>query len=52
MTKAWLNSFSVLQLKEVVRAKDSALSSALLKIGEGIVDEEVASLLKSRLRHL
>ena len=49
-TKAWLNGFSVLQLKEVVRAKDPALSSALLKIREGIVDEEVASLLKSRLR--
>ena len=49
-TKAWLTGFSVLQLKEVVRAKDPALSSALLKIREGIIDEEVTSLLKSRLR--
>ena len=49
-TRTWLNGFSVLQLKEIVRAKDPALSSALLKIREGIIDEEVASLLKSRLR--
>ena len=49
-TKAWLTGFSVVQLKEVVRTKDPALSSALLKIREGIVDEEVASLLKNRLR--
>ena len=49
-TKAWLNGFNVLQLKEVVRAKDPALNSALLKIRKGIVDEEVTSLLTSRLR--
>ena len=51
-TKIWLNSFSVMQLKEPVRAKDPTLSAALLKIREGIIDDEVASLLKSRLRHI
>ena len=49
-TKLWLNFFSVMQLKEPVRAKDPTLSTSLLKIREGIVDDEVASLLKSRLR--
>ena len=39
-----------MQLKEPVRAKDPTLSISLLKIREGIVDDEVASLLKSRLR--
>ena len=51
-TKIWLNSFSVMQLKETVRAKDPALSTALLKIREGIVDDSVSSLLKSRLRSI
>ena len=46
----WLSHFSVMQLKGTVRAKDSALNIALLKIREGIVDDEVASLIKSRLR--
>lgn len=41
-----------MQLKEIVRAKDSALNAALLEIREGIVDDEVASLLKSRLRSI
>ena len=41
-----------MQLKETVRAKDSTLNAALLKIREGIVDDEVASLLKSRLRSI
>ena len=49
-TKIWLNSFSVMQLKEPVRAKDPTLSTSLLKIREGIVDDEVSFLLKSRLR--
>ena len=48
-TKLWLNSFSVMQ---PVRAKDPTLSSALLKIREGIIDNKVAFLLKSRLRHI
>ena len=51
-TKIWLNSFSVMQLKEPVRAKDPTLSAALLKIREGIIDDEVASLLKNRLRDI
>ena len=51
-TKIWLNSFSVMQVKEPVRAKDPILSVALLKIREGIIDDEVASLLKSRLRDI
>ena len=46
----WLSHFSVMQLKETVRAKDSALNIVLLKIRECIVDDEVASLIKSRLR--
>jgi len=48
----WLNGFSVIQLKEIVKAKDPVLSSTLLKLSKGIVNEEVASLLKSRLRHI
>ena len=48
-TKVWLNSFSVMQLKEPVRAKDSTLSAVLLKIREGIVDDQVSSVLKSRV---
>ena len=40
-TKIWLNSFSVMQLKEPVRAKDLTLSAALLKIREGIIVDEV-----------
>ena len=51
-TKIWLSHFSVMQLKETVRTNDSALSAALLKIREGIVDDEVTSLLKSRLRSI
>ena len=51
-TKIWLSHFSIMQLKETVRAKDSALNAALLKIREGIVDNEVASLLKGRLRSI
>ena len=47
-TKIWLNSFSVMQLKEPVRAKDPTLSTSPLKIREGIVDDEVSFLLKSR----
>ena len=50
-TKLWLD-FSVMQLKEIVRAKDPALSSVLLKIREGNVDEQVTTLLKSRLRQV
>ena len=49
-TKIWLSSFSIMQLKEPVRAKDPTLSATLLKIREGIVDDEVASVLKGRLR--
>ena len=51
-TKIWLSHFSIMQSKETVRAKDSALNAALLKITEGIVDNEVASLLKGRLRSI
>jgi len=47
-TKPWFN-FSILQLKEIVRAKDAMLSSILLKIREGICDDQVDSVLKSRL---
>ena len=43
----WFN-FSILQLKEIVRAKDATLSSILLKIREGICDDHVDSVLKSR----
>ena len=39
-----------MQLKAIVRAKDPALSFILLKIKEGTVDNEVDSVLKSRLR--
>ena len=39
-----------MQLKEIVRAKDPALSSILLKIREGTIDNDVDSVLKSRLR--
>ena len=48
-TKIWLNSFSVMH---PVRAKDPTLSAARLKIREGIIDNKVAFLLKSRLRHI
>ena len=47
-TKLWFN-FSILQLKEIVRAKDPVLSSILLKIREGICDVQVESVLQSRL---
>ena len=47
-TKLWFN-FKLLQLKEIVRAKDSNLISVLLKIREGVCDEQVDSVLKSRL---
>ena len=47
-TKSWFK-FAILQLKEVVRAKDPTLSSTLLKIRNGICDEQVASVLKSRI---
>ena len=47
-TKVWFN-FSILQLKEIVRAKDPVLSSILLKIREGICDDHVESVLKSLL---
>ena len=49
-TKTWLGGFSIVQLKEIVRAKDPSLSSILLKIREGTVDNKVDSVLKSRLR--
>ena len=49
-TKTWLSGFSIVQLKEIVRAKDPILSSILLKIREGTVDNKVDSVLKSRLR--
>ena len=48
-TKIWLNTFSVMQLKEPVRSKDPTLSAVLLKIREGIVDDQVSSVLKSRV---
>ena len=48
-TKAWLN-FAIIQLKEVVRAKDAILSTILLKIRNGVCDEQVASVLKGRLK--
>ena len=51
-TKIWLSHSSVMQLKETVNAKDSALNATLLKIREGIVDDEVVSLLESRLRSI
>ena len=47
-TKLWFN-FSILQLKEILRAKVPVLSSILLKIREGICDNHVESVLKSRL---
>ena len=47
-TKLWFN-FSILQLKEIVRAKDPVLSSILLKIREGICDVQVESVLQSHL---
>ena len=50
-TKPWLN-FAILELKEVVRAKDATLSSILLKIRNGICDEQVSSVLKGRLTHM
>ena len=43
-TKICLNSFSVIQLKEPVKAKDPNLSAALLKITEGIIDVEITSV--------
>ena len=49
-TNIWLSGFSIVQLKEIVRAKDPALSSILLKIREGTIDNDVDSVLKSRLR--
>ena len=39
-----------MQLKEIVTARDPALSSILLKIREGTIDNDVDSVLKSRLR--
>ena len=39
-----------MQLKEIVRAKDPALSSILLIIREGTIDNDVDLVLKSRLR--
>lgn len=47
-TKLWLK-FAILNLKEVVRAKDPILSSILLKIRIGICDDQVVSVLKDRL---
>ena len=47
-TIPWVN-FSILQLKEVVRAKNLILSSVLLKIRDGICDDQVTSVLKSLL---
>ena len=49
-TKILLSGFSIVQLKEMVRAKDPALSSILLIIREGTIDNDVDSVLKSRLR--
>ena len=48
-TIPWVH-FSILQLKEVVRAKDATLSSILLKIRDGICDDQVASVLQSRIK--
>ena len=42
--------FAILQLKEVVRAKDAILSTFLLKIRNGVCDEQVTSVLKGRLK--
>ena len=47
-TKLWLK-FAILNLKEVVRAKDPILSSILLKIRIRICDDQVVSVLKDRL---
>ena len=47
-TKHWFN-FKILQLKEIVRAKDPNLSSVLMKIREGVCDEQVDLVLKSRV---
>ena len=47
-TKLWFN-FKILQLKEIMRAKDANLSSVLLKIRESVCDEQVDSMLKSCL---
>ena len=47
-TIPWVN-FRILQLKEIVRAKDATLSSILLKIRDGICDDQVASVLQSRI---
>ena len=49
ITIPWVN-FSILQLKEVVRAKDPILSSVLLKIRDGICDDQVTSVLQSLLK--
>ena len=48
-TIPWVN-FNILQLKEVVRAKDATLSSILLKIRDGICDDQVASVLQSCIK--
>ena len=45
-TKIWLSAFSIVQLKEIVRTKDPTLSSMLLKIREGTIDNEVDSVLE------
>ena len=49
-TKILLSGYSIVQLKEIVRAKDPALSSILLIIREGTIDNDVDLVLKSRLR--
>ena len=48
-TRLWVK-FSILQLKEVVRATDPVLSSMLLRVRQGECDEEVESTLKKCLR--
>ena len=48
-TKLW-SHFSILQLREIVRSKDTQLSSILTKIRKGECDETVSFVLKSRLR--
>ena len=50
-TPHWLK-FSILQLKEVVRATDPVLSSMLLKVRQGECDKEVESTLKRCLKPL
>ena len=50
--KARFNGYSIVQLNELVRIKDPALSSILLKIREGIVYNEIDSVFNNRLTHV